>query len=193
MLNKLSGDPKAAVILFLTSSFVMRSLYKMFKVFCWHLVSRASVHLWRSVVVVVLLFLLFIYLTSKTICLCCILTSDPNKLSNEKCTCVNNMHPVEEIRGITLTVNGLNWVGVQQWYKPGWDRKSGSWSSELEVSVPDRAVGTSSQQRGWAPRPPVEQPRRTKKTHCYGWRSWGGQYVAVLFSLQLTSHTQSFQ
>ena len=42
-------------------------------------------------------------------------------------------------------------------------------------------------QRGWAPRSPVEQPRRTGKKRCYGHKS-GGQYVAVLFSLQLTSH-----
>ena len=38
------------------------------------------------------------------------------------------------------------------------------------------------------PGPPVEQPRRTGKKRCYGHKS-GGQYVAVLFSLQLTSHT----
>ena len=34
------------------------------------------------------------------------------------------------------------------------------------------------------PRPPVEQPRRTGKKRCYGHKS-GGQYVAVLFGLQL--------
>ena len=39
-------------------------------------------------------------------------------------------------------------------------------------------------QRGWAPRPPIEQPRRTGKKCCYGHKS-GSQYVAVLFSLQL--------
>ena len=43
-------------------------------------------------------------------------------------------------------------------------------------------------QKGWAPRPPVEQPRRTGKKGCDSQKS-GGQYVAVLFSLQLTSHT----
>ena len=42
--------------------------------------------------------------------------------------------------------------------------------------------------RGWVPRPPVEQPRRTGKKYYYSLKS-GGQYVAVLFSLQLTSHT----
>ena len=39
-------------------------------------------------------------------------------------------------------------------------------------------------QRGYAHRPPVEQPRRTGKKRCYGHRS-GGQYVTVLFGLQL--------
>ena len=34
-------------------------------------------------------------------------------------------------------------------------------------------------QRGWAPRPPVEQPRRTRTTHGDVRRGWGGQYVAV--------------
>ena len=44
--------------------------------------------------------------------------------------------------------------------------------------------GRENQQRGWAPRPPVEQPRRTRTTHGDAWRDWGGQYVAVLFGLQ---------
>ena len=35
----------------------------------------------------------------------------------------------------------------------------------------------------WAPRSPVEQPRRTGKKRCYGHKS--RQYVAVLFGLQL--------
>ena len=43
-------------------------------------------------------------------------------------------------------------------------------------------------QRGWAPRPPVEQHRWTGKKRHYAHRS-GGRYVAVLFSRQLTSHT----
>ena len=44
-------------------------------------------------------------------------------------------------------------------------------------------------QRGWASRPPVEQPRRTGKKRYYGQKS-GGQYVAVLFGLQLPlTHT----
>ena len=47
----------------------------------------------------------------------------------------------------------------------------------------DAGMRTMSQ-RGWAPRPPVEPPRRTGNKFCYGHKS-GGQYVAVLFGLQL--------
>ena len=36
----------------------------------------------------------------------------------------------------------------------------------------------------WAPRPPVEQHGRTGKKRHYGQKS-GGQYIAVLFGLQL--------
>ena len=102
------------------------------------------------------------------------------------------MHPVEEYQNIiTLTVDGLNdceivtlagrRVDVKLLYNPGEDRKSGSWGSdELER----RCWNENMFQRGWAPRPPVEQPRRTGKKHSYGHRS-GGQYIAVLFGLQL--------
>ena len=38
----------------------------------------------------------------------CILTSDQAKLSNEKCTCVNNRCIRSKISGGTLTVEGLN-------------------------------------------------------------------------------------
>ena len=43
-------NPKAAVILFLTSSFVMWSLYERFKIFRKHHILRASLYLWRSAV-----------------------------------------------------------------------------------------------------------------------------------------------
>ena len=54
----------------------------------------------------------------------------------------------------------------------------------------DAGMRTKSQ-RGWDPRPPVEQPRRTEKKRGYGHKS-GGQYVAILLSLT-PSHTQPFQ
>ena len=48
-------------------------------------------------------------------------------------------------------------------------------------------------QRGWALRPPVEQPRRTRTTHGDVRRGWGGQYVAVFVQSPTPSHTQPFQ
>ena len=48
-------------------------------------------------------------------------------------------------------------------------------------------------QRSWAPRPPVEQPRRTRTTHGDVQKGWGGQYVAVFVQSPTPSHTQTFQ
>ena len=48
--------------------------------------------------------------------ICCILTSDPAGLSDEKCTCVNNRC----IQGITLTVDGLNWVWIVTLARSWW-------------------------------------------------------------------------
>ena len=56
------------------------------------------------------------------------------------------------------------------------------WRSDQLVR---RCWNENMSQRGWAPRSPVEQPRRTRTTHGYVRRGWGGQYVAVLFGLQL--------
>ena len=97
-------------------------------------------------------------------------------------------------------------VCIEQLYNPGENRKSVSLrSDQLEKRCfrenqhpAEGALGPPIEQLelkrrcwnedhvplGWALRPPVEQPRRTGKKHCYGYKS-GGQYVAVLFSLQL--------
>ena len=57
-------------------------------------------------------------------------------------------------------------VDVERLYNPGEDRKSGSWrSDELET----RCGRENQHPVEWAPRPPVEQPRRTEKKHCYGY------------------------
>ena len=45
----------------------------------------------------------------------------------------------------------------------------------------------------WAPGPPVEQPWRTRTTHGYVQRGWGGQYVAVFVQSPTPSHTQTLQ
>ena len=101
-------------------------------------------------------------------------------------------------------------VDDEQLYNPGEDRKSGSWrSDQLEIrcgrenqhpvegalrprlsscSWREDAGMRNMSQRGWAPRPSVEQPRRTGKKRCYGHKS-GGQYVVVPFFSNSLSHT----
>ena len=58
------------------------------------------------------------------------------------------------------------------------------WAVEVQISWREDAGMRNMSQRGWAPRPAVEQPRITGKKRCYGHKN-GGQHVAVLFSLQL--------
>ena len=57
--------------------------------------------------------------------------------------------------------------------------------SEFWDQLVRRCWNENMSQRGWAPRPPFEQPRRTRTTHGNVRRVWGGQYIAALFSLQL--------
>ena len=71
-------------------------------------------------------------------------------------------------------------VGVKLLYNPG-DRKFRSVGEKM-------LEWEQCPSRGWARRPPVEQHRRTGKKRCYRHKS-GVQYVAVLFSLQITSHS----
>ena len=96
-------------------------------------------------------------------------------------------------------------VDDEQLYNPSEDRKSDQleircgrenqhpaegalrtpdWAVEVKISWREDAGMNTMSQRGWALRPRVEQPRRTGKKHFYGHKS-GGQYVAVLFGLQL--------
>ena len=86
----------------------------------------------------------------------------------------------------TLTVEGLNWVRIVT-------LAGGRWTANYYITP---ATGSSDQlekvlewepcpNKGWAPRPPVEQPRRTGKKGCDIQKS-GGQYVAVF---KLTSHS----
>ena len=63
-----------------------------------------------------------------------------------------------------------------------------SWrSDELET----RCWNENMSQRGWAPRPLVEQSRRTRTTHGDARRGWGGQYVAVFVQSPTPSHTHN--
>ena len=71
--------------------------------------------------------------------------------------------------------------------------KTGSqlvWRSDPLVTRCDRG---SQHPAEWASRPPVEQPRRTRTTHGYVRRGWGGQYVAVFVQSPTPSPTQNFQ
>ena len=84
----------------------------------------------------------------------------------------------------------MNRASVFEWHKKFKEgresvRHNERWSSDQlerrcwnEEHVPERLAHP----------PTIEQPRRTGKKRCCGHKS-GGQYVTVLFSLQLTSHT----
>ena len=123
------------------------------------------------------------------------------------------MHPVEEYQNITYTVDGSEWVWFvtptrRRWTLNNYITRCTGSSISLRQDAVEKA---STQQSGpsgsrlssWrsdkleirccrenqnperlAPRPLVEQPKRTGKKRYYGQKS-AGQYVAVLFGLQL--------
>ena len=120
---------------------------------------------------------------------CNILTSDPAGLSDEKYTCVNNRFSQSKISGDNLDCRRVE-------LSTNVTLARSRWMSNYYITL---VTGSSDQLERWCwnenhvpaeagHRSPVEQPRRTGKKCCYGQKS-GGQYVAVLFSLQLTSHT----
>ena len=89
--------------------------------------------------------------------------------------------------------------GVEQLYNLGEDRKS----DQLEIrrgrenqhrlsSCREDAGMRNMSQRGWAPRPPVEQPRRTGKKHCYGHKSGGSICCSSVHSPTHLSHSKTF-
>ena len=120
----------------------------------------------------------------------------PAELSDEKCTCVNNRcirsnisgdnldcQRVELSANVTLTRSRLtsNYDITPMWQE---FRSVGEKMLEWEPCP----------SRGWAPRPPVEQLRRTGKKVCDNQKSCGGvNTLQSLFVLQLTSHTQPFR
>ena len=99
---------------------------------------------------------------------------------NKKCTSVNNWCIRSKIgdQGMALTVVGLNWVGVKQWYNPG-DRKF-RWVREKMLECP---------RRDWTPRPLVEQPRRTGKKGCDSQKSLGVNMLQFCSVSNSLSHT----
>ena len=121
---------------------------------------------------------------------CCILT--PAKLSKTKCTYVNNRCIWSKISGGNLNCRGVElsancdarrkYVGVQLLYNPG-DRKFRSVGEKMLEWEPCPS-------KGWAPRPPVEQPRKTGKKGCDSQKSWRGQICCSLCSVSNSlSHT----
>ena len=110
-----------------------------------------------------------------------------------KCTCVNNRCIWSRNTRILYPWPWTGWMSEkllrsqeEEWtsnYYITWV-KTGSQSVGDHMSWRSDAVEKTSTQRGWAPKPPVEQPRRTGKKRRCGHKS-GGQNVAVLFSLQL--------
>ena len=65
--------------------------------------------------------------------------------------------------GVELLYNSVHWKFSQLEIRCGWENQH-----------PERL----------GPQAPAEQPRGMGKKHCYGHKS-GGQYVAVLYGLQL--------
>ena len=94
---------------------------------------------------------------------------------NRKCTCVNNRCTrSRNIRIITLTVDRLNESEIvkptrrrltMNYYITQCTGNSISWGSD-ELKI--RCGRENQHPAEWAPRPPVEQPRRTGKKRGYG-------------------------
>ena len=107
---------------------------------------------------------------------------------NKKCTCVNNRCIRSIISGnnldcrrVELSANVTLARSCQIIIYPG-DRKFRSVGEKILEWEPCPS-------RGWAPRPPVEQSKRTGKKCCYSQKSWGVNMLQSLCGPQLTSHT----
>ena len=101
---------------------------------------------------------------------------------------------------------GSQWVGDQMsWREDELERRCGReshhpaergpWDPRLSFGdqLVRRCWNENMFQGSWAPRPPVEQSRRTRTTHGYVQRGWGVQYVAVFVQSPTPSHTQPFK
>ena len=113
-------------------------------------------------------------------CLLCVAYWPPTRPScqDKKCTCVNNWYIRSKISDQGWPWLSRDWIKCELW-------RSHYITPRQEVQISSREPCPS---RGWAPRPPFEQPRRTGNKRCYDQKS-GDQYVTVLFSLQRTSLT----
>ena len=113
------------------------------------------------------------------------------ELSIKRCTSVNNRCIRSKTSGYHFDL-WTGWIGcncdahrkqvnVKQLYNPVPQTVWISWSQlQVEFESQFEAVRTSSRQRAWVLRTPVEQPSRKRKKCGYGKRKLG-QYVAVCF------------
>ena len=95
----------------------------------------------------------------------------------KKCTCVNNWCIRSKIsgdQGMTLTVKELIWVRIETLARSRWTSNCYITSATREFCwVGEKMLEWEPcPSRGWAPRPPVEQPRRTGKKGCDSQKSW---------------------
>ena len=98
-------------------------------------------------------------------------------------------------------------IVISAWWQSNMPFQRFEWGMELlynSVKTGSQLVWRSDQlvrrfwnenmsQRGWAPRPPLEQPRRTRTIHGDVRRGWGGHYVAVFVRSPTPSYTQTLQ
>ena len=106
------------------------------------------------------------------------MTSDPARLSDEKCTCVNNRCIRSKISGDNLDCRRVE-LSVKC------DATGSRWMSNNYITrvqqevrlVRDQSLESVFQFEEWelgpSPRPPVEESRRTGKKCCYYRKSWG--------------------
>ena len=125
---------------------------------------------------------------------CYILSPRPSG-QNKKCTCVNNRCIRSKISG-----NGLDCQRVE--LTANVTLAGRRWTTTYYITP---VTGSSDQleRRCWnenhvpavagPPSPRLSSPRERERNAVVARWVGGGQYVAVLFSLQLTSHTQTFQ
>ena len=112
-------------------------------------------------------------------------------LSNKKRICVNNRWIQSKI-----SVDGLNWVrigrhrkqvDVKQWYNPGATGSQWVGDQSLESVVAVRNSENQLPADVGPPGPRLSSPAERERSAAIARRA-GGQYVAVLVNLHLTSH-----
>ena len=102
------------------------------------------------------------------------------------------MHPVEDIRGITLTVDG--WIECELWHQRkmvGVKQLCNPGATESQSVGEKMLEWEPCPNRGWVARPPVEHPRRTGKKCCCSQKSSGVnmlQFCSV-YNSPLTDNT----